>query len=244
VDLSHDERHLWKRHAAGDADAREQLVRRYLRLSQTLARRYARGAEPLDDLEQVAALGLVKAVDRFDADRGAAFSSFAVPTILGELRRHFRDRTWAVRVPREVRDHVSAVERVSDMLSASLGRSPTAAEVAEETGLGVEEVLEARHAAQAYRCDSLDRPVPGEDDTVTLADRVGVRDEDLARAEDRIAIEQVAGASISRRDREVLRLRLREDLLQREIAERVGLSQMQVSRLLHEAVERMAKVAA
>jgi RNA polymerase sigma-B factor len=244
VDLLRDERHLWQRHVAGDADAREQLIRLYLRLAHTLARRYARGAEPLDDLEQVAALGLVKAVDRFDPARGAAFSSFAVPTIIGELKRHFRDRTWAVRVPREVRDHVSAVERVGDALSASLGRSPTAAEVAAETGFGVEEVLEARHAALAYRCDSLDRPLPGDDDTVTLADRVGARDEALGRVEDRIAIEQIAAASISRRDREVLRLRLREDLLQREIAERVGVSQMQISRLLRDAVERMAGIAA
>jgi RNA polymerase sigma-B factor len=240
-----DEQRLWLLHAAGDAAARERLVERYLRLAQSLARRYARTSEPLDDLEQVAYLGLVQAVDRFDPGRGVAFSSFAVPTILGELKRHFRDRTWAVRVPREVRDAATAVDRVTERLSGELGRSPSAAEVAEATGLGVEQVMEARHASLAYRCESIDRPAPGEDDDgMTLGDRLGVRDEDLRRAEDGIALDQLAAASLSRRDREVLRLRLRDDLLQREIAERVGLSQMQVSRLLREAVDRLTEVAA
>jgi RNA polymerase sigma-B factor len=240
-----DEQRLWRLHAAGDPVARERLVERYLRLAQSLARRYARTSEPLDDLEQVAYLGLVQAVDRFDPARGVAFSSFAVPTILGELKRHFRDRTWAVRVPREIRDAATAVDRVTERLSGELGRSPSAAEVAAVTGLGVEQVIEARHASLAYRCESIDRPAPGEDDDgMTLGDRLGTRDEDLRRAEDGIALEQLAAASLSRRDREVLRLRLREDLLQREIAERVGLSQMQVSRLLREAVDRLTEVAA
>jgi RNA polymerase sigma-B factor len=239
-----DEQRLWRLHAAGDAAARDQLVERYLRLAQSLARRYARTSEPLDDLEQVAYVGLVEAVDRFDADRGVAFSSFAVPTILGEIKRHFRDRTWAVRVPREVRDAVSTVDRASEHLSAELGRSPSAVEVAAAAGLSVEQVIEARQAALAYRCESLDRPVPGEDEGMTLGDRLGARDEELRRAEDGIALDQVAAASLSHRDREVLRLRLRDDLLQREIAERVGLSQMQVSRLLREAVSRLTNVAA
>ena len=242
--VSSDEQTLWKRHAAGDAAARDRLVERYLRLAQSLARRYARTSEPLDDLEQVACLGLVQAVDRFDPARGVAFSSFAVPTILGELKRHFRDRTWSVRVPREVRDNLTAVDRTSERLSAELGRSPSAAEVADATGLSVEQVLEARQASLAYRCESIDRPVPGEDDDgMTVGDRLGVRDEALRRAEDGIALEQIAAAKLSRRDREVLRLRLREDLLQREIAERVGLSQMQVSRVLREAVNRLAQAA-
>jgi RNA polymerase sigma-B factor len=239
------EHDLWKLRSAGDAPARAALVERYLRLAQSLARRYARTSEPLEDLEQVACLGLVQAVDRFDPARGVAFSSFAVPTILGELKRHFRDRTWAVRVPREVRDNVGAVERASEQLAGALGRSASAADVAAATGLGVEQVIEARHAALAYRCESIDRPAPGEDgDGMTLGDRLGARDEDLRRAEDGIALEQLAAASLSRRDREVLRLRLREDMLQREIAERVGLSQMQVSRLLREAVDRLGQVAA
>jgi RNA polymerase sigma-B factor len=239
------EESLWRRRTAGDAAAREQLVERYLRLAQSLARRYARSSEPLDDLEQVACLGLVHAVDRFDPARGVAFSSFAVPTILGELKRHFRDRTWAVRVPREVRDNLTAVDRASETLSGELGRSPSAAEVAEATGLSVEQVIEARQAAHAYRCESIDRPAPGEDDDgMTLGDRLGFPDEALRRAEDGIALEQLAALVLSRRDREVLRLRISEDLLQREIAARVGLSQMQVSRLLREAAHRLAKVAA
>jgi RNA polymerase sigma-B factor len=239
------EHDLWKLRSAGDGPARAALVERYLRLAQSLARRYARTSEPLEDLEQVACLGLVQAVDRFDPARGVAFSSFAVPTILGELKRHFRDRTWAVRVPREVRDNVGAVERASEQLAGALGHSASAADVAAATGLGVEQVIEARHAALAYRCESIDRPAPGEDgDGMTLGDRLGAHDEDLRRAEDGIALEQLAAASLSRRDREVLRLRLREDMLQREIAERVGLSQMQVSRLLREAVDRLGQVAA
>jgi RNA polymerase sigma-B factor len=240
-----DEERLWRRHAAGDAAARDELVERYLRLAQSLARRYARSSEPLDDLEQVACLGLVRAVDRFDPGRGVAFSSFAVPTVLGELKRHFRDRTWALRVPRELRDAAIAIERAGERLSAEIGRTPSAAEIAGAAGLSVELVLEAREAALAYRCESIDRSMPGEDDdTLTLGDRIGACDENLRRAEEGIALDQVAAAALPVRDREVLRLRLREDLLQREIGERVGLSQMQVSRLLREAVDRLAGVAA
>jgi RNA polymerase sigma-B factor len=239
-----DEPTLWRMHAAGDVAARERLVQRYLRLAESLARRYARSSEPMDDLDQVAYLGLVQAVDRFDPDRGVAFSSFAVPTILGELKRHFRDRTWAVRVPREVRDAVIVVERASDALSSVLGRSPSPAEVAEATGLTVELVVEARGAALAYRAESIDRPAQGDDDGLSVGDRLGLRDDNLHRAENGVALEQLAAAVLSRRDREVLRLRIREDLLQREIAERVGLSQMQVSRVLRDALNALTEHAA
>jgi RNA polymerase sigma-B factor len=243
--LPRDEHHLWLAHAAGDPRAREQLIERYLRLAQSLARRYARTSEPLDDLQQVAYLALVQAVDRFELSRGVAFSSYAVPTILGELKRYFRDRTWAVRVPRDVRDNVPVVERARERLAGNSGRSPSAAEVAEATGLEVEQVLEARYASNAYRCDSIDRPAPGDDDEgMTLGDRLGARDENLRRAEEGIALQQIAATALSRRDREVLRLRLEEDQLQREIADRVGLSQMQVSRLLREAQDRLTRTAA
>jgi RNA polymerase sigma-B factor len=245
-ELRADERSLWRMHAAGDAAARDRLIERYLRLAESLARRYARSSEPADDLEQVAYLGLVQAVDRFDPDRGVAFSSFAVPTILGELKRHFRDRTWAVRVPREIRDAVVTVERASDALSSELGRGPSAADVANVTGLTVERVIEAREAALAYRAESIDRPAPGGDDDggLTVGDRIGIRDDNLRHAENGIALEQLAAAVLSRRDREVLRLRIREDLLQREIAERVGLSQMQVSRVLRDALRALRDQAA
>jgi RNA polymerase sigma-B factor len=236
---------LWQQRSQGDREARDRLVERYLRLAQTLARRYAHTSEPLDDLEQVACVGLVQAVDRFDPDRGVAFTSFAVPTILGELRRHFRDRTWAVRVPREVRDTATAVERTVETLGAELGRKPTAAEVAQASGLTVERVLEAREAAAVYRCESLDQPLhsDGDDAPQTLGDRLGARDPELDRIEDSVFIEQLATATLSRRDRDVLRLRLRDDLLQREIAERVGISQMQVSRVLRESLTRLARAA-
>ena len=236
---------LWQLRSQGDREARDRLVERYMRLAQTLARRYARTSEPLADLEQVACVGLVQAVDRYDPGRGVAFSSFAVPTILGELRRHFRDRTWAVRVPRELREVATSVDRTVEALSAELSRKPTAAEVAQASGLTVERVVEAREAAAVYRCESLDQPLHGDGDGVpqTLGDRLGVRDPELDRVEDSVYIEQLATAALSRRDREVLRMRMHEDLLQREIAERVGLSQMQVSRVLRESLTRLARAA-
>jgi RNA polymerase sigma-B factor len=236
---------LWQRSAAGDHAARDELVERYMPLARMLARRYVRASEPLEDLEQVASLGLVQAVDRFEPARGIAFSSFAVPTILGELKRHFRDRTWTLRVPRVIREAAIVVERTTARLAVELGRMPSGAEVAEETGLGIEMVLEAREAAQCYRCESLDKPVHGGDGgTITLGERLGSCDDALSRAEDALLIDQLAAVSLSTRDREVLRLRFAEDLLQREIAERVGLSQMHVSRILRDAVARLRDQAA
>jgi RNA polymerase sigma-B factor len=236
-----DERRLWELADDGDAAAREQLVERYLRLAHKLARRYARTSEPLEDLEQVACLGLLRAVDRFDPSRGTTFSTFALPTILGELRRHFRDRTWSLRVPRELRDAASAVEHMGEQLATELGRSPSAAEVADALGQSVEHVVAAREAALAYRCDSLDRPLRADevDGAATLGDRIGEEDEELSRVEDNILLDQLATASVSARDRAVLRLRFEEDLLQREIAERIGVSQMQVSRILRDALRRL-----
>src|SRR5689334_21458242 len=153
-----DRRLLEQYHRAGDPAAREALVERFLPLAKQLARRYQRGGEPLDDLVQVASLGLLKAIDRFDPSRETAFSSFAVPTILGELRRHFRDRGWSVRVPRDLQELAVKLEPVSEELTRELGRPPTPAEIAQRTGTTVELVLEAREAAGAYRAVSLDRP--------------------------------------------------------------------------------------
>jgi RNA polymerase sigma-B factor len=233
---------LWARRTAGDPEARARLIERYLRLAHTLARRYVRTSEPIEDLEQVASLGLLRAVDRFDPERGASFSTFAVPTILGELRRHFRDHTWAVRVPRELRDAWVAVDRARESLSAELGRSPSPVEVSRATGLSIERVVEAAEAALAYRCDSLDRRVYGDDDgALTLGDRIGAPDLELARAEAGILLDQLATAALNARDREVLRLRVQEDMLQREISDRVGVSQMQVSRILRDALVRLGR---
>ena len=240
------ESRLWDLKREGDAEARELLVSRYVRLARMLARRYRRTSEPLEDLEQVALLGLVHAVDRFDPVRGTSFSTFAVPTILGELKRHFRDRTWMLRVPRDIRDNSTAVERAAKMLAGEAGRSPSTAEVADATGLTVEQVLEAREATLAYRCESLDRPVQdaAEDGSLTLGDRLGTVDDGLRDAEHTVLLEQLAATALSDRDWEVVRLRVEEDLLQREIAERVGVSQMQVSRILRDALSRLQLAAA
>ena len=239
------EKRLWELAGQGDAAAREQLVQRYIRLAHKLARRYARSSEPLEDLEQVACLGLVRAIDRFDPSRGTTFSTFAVPTILGELRRHFRDRTWAVRVPRELRDLAAAVEHAAEGLAAELGRSPSLAEVADAVGQSVEHVMAAREAALAYRCDSIDRPLRADEagGSATLADLLGEPDDELSRVETGVMLDQLAEVTLSERDRVVLRLRFEHDLLQREIADRIGVSQMQVSRILRDAMDRLQNAA-
>jgi RNA polymerase sigma-B factor len=245
VNARTEEERLWERAADGSAAARDQLVERYLPLAYKLARRYARSSEPLEDLEQVACVGLLRAVDRYDRTRGTRFSTFAVPTILGELRRHFRDRTWSLRVPRDLRDSAAAVERAAEELAAKLGRSPSVAQVAEAVGRSVEHVVAAREAALAYRCDSIDRPLRADegDGGATLADRLGTSDDELSRVEDWVMLDQLAAEALSERDRVVLRLRFEEDLLQREIAERVGVSQMQVSRILRDGVDRLRSAA-
>jgi RNA polymerase sigma-B factor len=239
------EERLWELAGEGDAGAREELVQRYVRLAHKLARRYARSSEPLEDLEQVACLGLVRAIDRFDSSRGNTFSTFAVPTILGELRRHFRDRTWALRVPRELRDLATAVEHAADGLAAELGRSPSVVEVAGAVGQSVEHVVAAREALVAYRCDSIDRPLRADEAAggATLADVLGEPDDALSRVEAGVMLDQLATQALSERERVVLRLRFEHDLLQREIADRIGVSQMQVSRILRDAVDRLQAAA-
>ncbi|MDW5593680.1 SigB/SigF/SigG family RNA polymerase sigma factor [Conexibacter stalactiti] len=216
---------------------RQQMVEKHLGLARHLARRYADSGEPLDDLVQVASIGLLKAVDRFDPERGVNFSSYAVPTILGELRRHFRDRGWAIHVPRDLKE---ASLRVDKALRAHVGRAPTPAELARATGLDVEAVLEALEVSGAHRALSLDAPARGggEDEQATMADRLGGNDAELARARDRATLEQLARA-LEPREREILRLRFEEDLTQSEIGERIGVSQMHVSRLIRTALMRM-----
>ena len=212
-------------------------MQRFLPLARQLARRYQRGSEPLDDLIQVASLGLLKAIDRFDPDRPSAFSSFAVPTILGELKRHFRDRGWSVRVPRDLQEMAVRVERVAEELSRSLGRAPTPDEIAHHVGATTEQVLEAREAAGAYRAVSLDRPRDDDEDD-GIADSMGIEDPGFRLAEAAATVERLMGV-LSDREREVLRLRFEEDLTQSEIGARVGVSQMHVSRLIRQAVARL-----
>jgi len=218
-------------------------VERFLPLATQLARRYHRGNEPLDDLVQVASVGLLKAIDRFDPARGNAFSSFAVPTIAGELKRYFRDKGWAVRVPRDLQEMAVRVDRVGDDMSRELGRAPTAAEIAERIGASQEQVLEARETAAAYRAVSLDRPRSDEEEEgESYANAFGVEDPGYGLAEDSATVDRLMRV-LSDREREVLRLRFEEDLTQSEIGHRVGLSQMHISRLLRQAVARLREAA-
>jgi RNA polymerase sigma-B factor len=239
-----DKRLLERLHRHGDPAAREALVERFLPLARQLARRYQHGGEQLDDLIQVASLGLLKAIDRFDPARETAFSSFAVPTILGELKRHFRDKGWSVRVPRDLQELAVRVDRVTEELSRDHGRAPSVGEIAEHIGATAEQVLEAREASAAYRAVSLDRPRDDEDEADGgMGDSIGAEDPGFAVAEDAATVELLMRV-LSEREREVLRLRFAEDLTQSEIGARVGVSQMHVSRLIRHAVGQLREAAA
>ena len=222
---------------------RDMLIERFLPLARQLARRYQRPEEPFDDLFQVACLGLVKAIDRFDLEREVAFSSYAVPTILGEIKRYFRDRTWSVRVPRDLQELALKVDRAVGDLSLDLHRQPTVEEIAEKVGADEEDVLEALEASGAYRATSLEAPRGAEDDSGdTLGDTLGTEEQGFARAEERATLAQLLRA-VTPREREVLRLRFEEDLTQAEIGDRIGVSQMQVSRIIRQSLARLRTVA-
>ena len=235
------ERRLLERYAKDHSSiVREELVDRFMPLARRLAARYAGGAEPFDDLVQVASVGLVKAIDRFDPERGTAFSTFAVPTILGELKRHFRDRGWSVHVPRDVQERILKVERAMAELPAKLGHSPTIQEIGQRIEASDEEVLEAMHASQGHHAVSLDATstIGDGDEPGPLRDRIGAEDLSFDTVEYGEAIRPVL-KEISERDRTVLHLRFVEDMTQSEIAERVGVSQMHVSRLLARSFQRL-----
>jgi RNA polymerase sigma-B factor len=237
--IREDLRLLERYHAAGDAAARDALIERFLPLARQLARRYERPDEPIDDLVQVASMGLVKAVERFDPSRGTAFSSFAVPTILGELKRYFRDVGWAVHVPRSMQERALEMNRAITELSRTLGRSPTPAELAEATDLTHEEVLEAIEAATAYDSVPLDAPRASEEgDEEGVVARLGAEDPGYELAEYSATLAPELRA-LPERDRLVLHLRFVEDLTQSEIAERIGVSQMHVSRLIRAALSKL-----
>jgi|tagenome__1003787_1003787.scaffolds.fasta_scaffold20381616_1 RNA polymerase sigma-B factor len=219
---------------------REILVLRYLRLAQYLARKYDTGADR-EDLEQVASLGLLKALERFDPGRGLSFTTFAVPTILGELKRHFRDRGWTVRVPRSLQELVARVDSATEQLAGQLGRSPTVEEIAGRCEISAEQVLDALGARTAHRPDSLDRPLL-EDDGDTVAVSLPAVEAGYERAERAIDMSMLL-ATLPPREQYVLRLRFEEDLVQRDIAERLGMSQMHVSRLIRQAIETLRDAA-
>ena len=226
----------------GDDVAREELVERFLPLARQLARRYARPNEPIDDLFQVASMGLLKAIDRFDPERGNAFSTFAVPTIVGELKRYFRDTGWAVHVPRPIQERIGQVNRAINELSRDRGRSPSPHELAQRIGASVEEVLEALEAAKAFDAVSLDMPRGSDDDGSAYADTVGEHDARFEMVEYSAVIEPTM-AALPDRDRLILRLRFERDLTQSEIAERLGISQMHVSRIIRRSLDRLRTVA-
>jgi RNA polymerase sigma-B factor len=236
------ERELWERFSKQrDPATREELVLRYLPFAKNLALRYRGASESFDDLMQVASLGLVNAIDRFDPDRGAPFTAFASPTILGELKRHFRDRVWTVRVPRGLHDRMAEVEKAITELTVELQRSPAVGEIAERIELDPTEVLDVLEANHNRRPLSLDRPVGGEDsDESPAAEWVGGEDEGFELVEDKLALE-VAIPRLDERERLVLRLRFAEDMTQSQIAERIGHSQMHVSRILRRTLDRIRR---
>jgi RNA polymerase sigma-B factor len=227
----------WQRD--GDAGAREILVQQYMPLARGLARRYGRSSEPFEDLLQVASLGLLKALDRYDADRGHPFASFAVPTILGEMRRYFRDSGWAVHVPRGAQERALKVREAQERLANRNGRAPTVNQLAEYLELDIEEVIDALQAARAYDTLSLDAPRPSVDgEVVAYGESLGCDDERYELVELDATIASVLG-DVPPRERLILHMRFVEDLTQTEIAERLGISQMQVSRLLRRSLEQL-----
>lgn len=230
----------WQRDC--DQRAREELVDRFLPLARNLARRYAGAREPFEDLLQVASLGLVKAIDRFDVDRGAAFSSFAVPTILGELKRYFRDLGWAVHVPRGAQEQALKVQEAQERLTSKTGRPPTVHELAEYLELGVDEVLDALETAAAHHSASLDAPREDRDDeSGSLVDVFGQEDLRYELIEQTTTI-SAAAKELSPRERRVLALRFAGDMTQTQIADEIGVSQMQVSRILRRALSQLREL--
>ncbi len=228
----------------GDVRAREELLERFLPLARKLVGRYARTSEPRDDLVQVASIGLLQAIDRYDPDRGAAFSSFAVPTILGELKRHFRDHCWSMHVPRPEQELALRVGRAESSLATRLGRSPTAQELGDELSLSVEEVCEGLGAAASYRALSLNAPMnDDEGEPSELGATVGAPEEGYELVEVTAALGSVM-QKLSHEERTLIDLRFGEELSQREIGTRIGVSQMQVSRLLRRAQRHLKEVAA
>lgn len=233
-------RELFRRYKEdGDMEAREQLVMSHLNLVRFLANKFKNRGEPLDDLVQVGYLGLLKAIDRFDPDRGLEFTTYATPTILGEIKRHFRDKGWSVRVPRRLQELSAKVNQATDTLTTQFQRSPTIQEIADYLGASVDEVLEAMESSSAYSSVPLEGTGSSEnDDAPSVIDRYGSEDNELAFTDDRLVIEE-ALKGFSPREREVIELRFLKGMTQIEIAEQLGISQVQVSRLLRRTLKKI-----
>jgi RNA polymerase sigma-B factor len=223
----------------GAIEQRNALVEAHTSLAASVAKRFARRGEPLDDLIQVANFGLVKAVERFDPEHGASFVSFAVPTMLGEIKRHFRDRTWTAKVPRSAKELLLRLSTANEELTAELQRSPTVAEVAVRLGVTEDNVLEAMEARSVYRPASLSSLPSDRSGPPRLESQLGVNDRDLGGVEDRLTVTRLL-ETLPERERRIVELRFYQDLTQSEIAAIVGISQMHVSRLLRQALSQLA----
>jgi RNA polymerase sigma-B factor len=218
---------------------REELVQLHLPLVDHCARRFANRGEPLDDLVQVGTIGLIKSVDRFDTDRGVEFSTYATPTIIGEIKRYFRDKGWAIRVPRRLQELRMSISSVTGELSQELGRSPTPREIAEKIGVGVEQVMEGLESANAYSTLSLDAGDSNEDGgSMSMLETLGMDDDALAHVEIRESIKPLI-EQLPSREKKILMLRFFRGMTQSQIAAEIGVSQMHVSRLLNRTLEQL-----
>jgi RNA polymerase sigma-B factor len=222
----------------GDRALRNQLVEEHMRLAEFLARRFSHRGESPEDLRQVALVGLLKAVERFEPDRGLQFSSFATPTITGELKRHFRDKGWAVRVPRRIQELHLELDRTVAELNQELGHPPTPAEIAQRAGVLEEDVLESMEAGSLYRLASLDSSRSDDEAAPSPAQRLGELDHELGAVENRVAVSEMLSL-LPEREQKIVYLRFFEGLTQSEIAEQIGISQMHVSRLLVRSLEML-----
>lgn len=222
-----------------DEEARDQLIVSHLNLVRFLASKFKNRGEPLDDLVQVGTIGLIKAIDRFDPERGLEFTTYATPTILGEIKRHFRDKGWSIRVPRRLQELSAKVNQATEELTVELQRSPSVEEIAAKLGVSAEEILEAMESSGAYTSVSLEAGGTSEDDEApALIDRLGSVDEDLDASDDRMVIDD-AIRDFSPREQEIVRMRFIDGLTQVEIAKRLGVSQVQVSRLLRRTLRKI-----
>lgn len=225
--------------ATGDPEVRDQLIVSHLNLVRFLASKFKNRGEPLDDLIQVGTIGLIKAIDRFDPSRGLEFTTYATPTILGEIKRHFRDKGWSVRVPRRLQELSAKVNQANDELTNELSRSPSVEEIAKRVGASVDDVLEAMESSSAYSSVPLEGGGSSDDDDApSVIDHYATEDEDLAASDDRIVLED-AIRDFSPREKDVIRMRFFEGMTQVEIAQRLGISQVQVSRLLRRTLRRV-----
>ncbi|HEU4449714.1 MAG TPA: RNA polymerase sigma factor SigF [Gaiellaceae bacterium] len=230
---------LRRYHERGDLEARERLIEQYLPLVRSLARRYANRGEQLEDLVQVGCIGLIKAIDRFDVDRGVELTTYATPNVIGEIKRHFRDKGWSVRVPRGLQELNVRLSQLLEQLTIQLERSPTIAELAKAAGVDEEDVLEALESGQAYTTVSLSAPAgQGEDSDLDPLESLGELEHEYEVSEDR-AILAPGLRALDERERRIIHLRFWEGLTQSQIAQQVGISQMHVSRLIRRSLEKV-----